>query len=134
MKLKISPTLLIVVIVIIFAGGFILLRKPQPSQQSTSLEQTQTGEAREIAVTAKQWQFSPNPIRVKLGERVRLRIKSVDVAHGFALPDFGINEVLQPGKEVVVEFTADKKGTFSFFCSVQCGVGHSNMRGSLIVE
>ncbi len=89
---------------------------------------------REIKVTARQWEFTPNPIVVNQGERVRLRITSTDVPHGFALPDFGINEVLNPGQEVTVEFTADKAGQFGFFCSVQCGIGHSGMRGSLIVK
>lgn len=87
-----------------------------------------------IQVTAKKWSFNPNPIRVKQGDVVRLEITSLDVTHGFALPDFNIDEVIEPGKKVVVDFLADKKGKFSFFCSVPCGLGHSRMRGQLVVE
>ena len=60
--------------------------------------------------------------------------KSVDVAHGFSLLDFNVNENLEPGKEITVEFIADKKGTFTFYCSVPCGANHKEMKGKLIVK
>lgn len=88
----------------------------------------------EFNVTAKQFSFEPNPIRVKLGDRVRLNITSIDVTHGFSLPDFGISEVLEPGKTTSVEFIANKKGRFAFYCSIVCGAGHTGMRGNIIVE
>ena len=68
------------------------------------------------------------------GDLVKLNITSVDVTHGFALPDFGVNSNLEPGKTVPVEFTADKTGEFSFFCNVYCGEGHKDMKGTLIVK
>jgi cytochrome c oxidase subunit II len=83
---------------------------------------------------AKQWEFLPDTITVNKGDTVHISVKSIDVAHGFALPDFGVNEYLSPGKTVDVEFVADKTGTFTFFCSVQCGSGHSDMSGKLVVE
>lgn len=96
-------------------------QQPQPQTQSFSL-------------TAKQWVFEPETIRVKQGDTVRLSIQSIDVSHGFALPDFGINATLEPGKTETVEFVADKKGVFRFVCSVFCGAGHGDMQGTLIVE
>ncbi len=95
---------------------------------------TAQGGVKEFTMTAKQWEFQPSEITVKKGDTVRLKITSIDVNHGFALPDFNVNARLEPNKEVVVEFTADKAGTFSFFCSVVCGSGHSGMKGTLIVE
>jgi cytochrome c oxidase subunit II len=91
-------------------------------------------EVKEFTMIAKQWEFDPGVIRVNKGDTVRLFVKSIDVAHGFALPDFGVNERLNPEQTVEVEFVADKTGTFTFFCSVQCGSGHSHMNGQLIVE
>lgn len=88
----------------------------------------------EIDMTAKQWEFEPGIIGVKQGDKVKLHIKSIDVTHGFALPDFGVSQRLEPGKEVTVEFTADKKGTYTFFCNVACGAGHRDMKGTLVVE
>ena len=71
---------------------------------------------------------------MKLGDKVRLKVKSIDVDHGLAIPEFGVNLILKPNELQTVEFVADKKGEFPFFCSVYCGVGHGGMRGKLIVE
>ncbi len=93
-----------------------------------------TGEIKEIEIIAKQWEFVPNTIEVNLGDKVELHIESVDVTHGFNLLDFGINERLEPHQDVHVEFIADKKGTFTFSCSVPCGSDHGRMTGQLIVS
>ena len=89
---------------------------------------------KEFSMTAKQWEFIPSEITVNEGDTVKLSIKSIDVAHGIFLREFGIDEYLSPGNTVNIEFVADKKGEFSFFCNVSCGVGHTGMRGKLIVE
>ena len=88
----------------------------------------------EIEIAAKKWEFDPAIITVKEGDRVRLSIKSIDVSHGIAIPDFDVSQTLEPGKTELVEFTADKKGTYTFFCSVFCGSGHRSMKGTLVVE
>jgi len=90
--------------------------------------------AKEFNVIAKQWDFSPRTITVDEGDTVILNIESIDVNHGFVLSTFGISEFLSSGNTVKVEFIADKKGTFSFFCNVQCGSGHGSMRGTLVVQ
>ena len=89
---------------------------------------------KEFTMTAKNWKFEPSIITVNEGDTVKLFIESVDVTHGFQLIDFDVNENLKPGKIVNIEFVADKKGTFSFFCSVPCGSGHQQMKGTLIVK
>ncbi len=91
-------------------------------------------EIMEVDLIAKKFEFSPDTITVEQGVKVVINAKSIDVAHGFSLPDFNINERLEPNQEVRIEFVADKKGTFSFFCSVPCGSGHGSMRGKLIVQ
>ena len=116
----------------------------EPESSSTSTHQTTTGGAasttiptasvKTFTLTAKKWEFEPSTITVNRGDKVVLSIRSVDVTHGFALPDFKINRNLEPGKTVNIEFTADKTGTFTFFCSVFCGEGHPRMNGSLIVK
>ncbi len=99
----------------------------------TSAPAAEPNGVKEIRMTAKQWEFQPATVTVTRGDRVKLIVKSVDVSHGFALPDFNVNTRLEPGVDTIVEFTADKAGTFTFFCSVVCGSGHSEMRGSLVV-
>ena len=144
MKVKITYTQLGLLLAIVAIGGVAVVLSGKARDEGlvngrngavsvTENRSDSNQQVREIRVTARQWEFDPNPIKVKLGEKVRLIVKSEDVTHGMAIPEFGINEVLPPGKEVVIEFQATKKGTFPFFCSVACGEGHAGMRGSLVV-
>ncbi|MDP3766312.1 MAG: cupredoxin domain-containing protein [Nanoarchaeota archaeon] len=93
-----------------------------------------TAPVKEFKMTAKQFMFEPATIEVSKGDRVKLVITSLDVPHGFSIPEYGINERLDPGKPVTIEFKADKEGTFTAFCSVFCGSGHSNMKGKIVVR
>lgn len=103
---------------------------------SVSTDSAVSNNAAEVVIdmTAKKWTFEPSRLEVKKGEVLKLRIKSIDVSHGFALPDFNINQRLEPGQTREVNFVADKVGTFNFFCNVYCGVGHVEMVGQLIVQ
>lgn len=87
-----------------------------------------------IQMVAKQFEFIPATVRVEKGSRVRINVTSVDVPHGFSLPDYNQLAELQPHVPQLVEFIADKTGTFVFSCHVYCGSGHGAMRGELIVE
>jgi len=89
---------------------------------------------KEFKMTAKQFAFEPSTIEVNKGDKVRLIVTSTDVPHGIAIPEYGINERLDPGNPVTIEFTADKQGSFTAFCSVFCGAGHSGMKGKIIVH
>jgi cytochrome c oxidase subunit II len=95
---------------------------------------TQDTEFREFKIIAKDFAFTPDTITVNQGDNVRIIAQSNDVTHGISIPDYGINKRLDPGNTVVIEFTADKVGTFEFFCSTYCGEGHGNMKGKIIVE
>ena len=104
---------------------------------SRSLGQTQPradGSAREIAMTAKRFSFTPEMIKVKQGEKIRLKLTAEDFVQGFSILELGVDETIEPGKETVVEFMADRKGSFRYFCSIECGEGHLAMQGKLIVE
>jgi rhodanese-related sulfurtransferase len=87
----------------------------------------------EKSIIAKKFDFIPNRIEVLRGERVKLYITSVDVAHGIAIDALGINKEIQKGELTIVEFTPDKVGEFEIKCSVYCGFGHGGMKGKLIV-
>ena len=95
---------------------------------------TPTQGVHEIQVTLRKYEFSPGSLRVRKGEQVRLIMAAVDHDHGFKLDDFDINQKIPKGTTVVVEFTADKVGTFQFRCSNVCGIGHRGMKGTLVVE
>jgi cytochrome c oxidase subunit 2 len=88
----------------------------------------------EIQVTLRKYEFNPGTLRVRKGEQVKLVMTAADHDHGFKLDDFNINQKILKGTTVVVEFTADKAGTFQFRCSSVCGLGHRGMKGTLVVE
>ena len=111
-------------------GATAMLNAPRYAAQNDK----STLQAHEIQVTAKKYEFSPNPIRVKKGEPVKLIITATDHDHGFSLEAFHIKQKLKKGEPATIEFTPDKAGTFPFKCSVFCGMGHGGMKGALVVE
>lgn len=88
----------------------------------------------EFKITATRFMFNPSQIKVGHGQKVTLHLVSLDVAHGFALPEYGIEVELLPNEPVDVSFIADRKGNFPFVCSIICGSDHASMVGNLIVE
>ena len=107
----------------------------QNTNTTTVNQNTNTAsQTKEFNVTAQQFSFNPSTIRVKLGDRVRLNITSTDVEHGFAIDALGVSQTIPAGQTTTVEFTASETGTFTFYCNVVCGAGHSDMQGQLIVE
>lgn len=110
---------------------------PQVTQKTTVTTPTNSpvvGDVKEFTMTAKKFEFSPANITVKEGDKVKLTINSLDVPHGFAIDELGIKQDIEVGKPTTIEFTATKKGTFRFYCSLFCGTGHKEMEGQLIVE
>ena len=107
---------------------------PAGDKEAEEMVAVSNSEVKEFKMTAKQFAFVPETIEVNKGDKVRLIVTSTDIPHGIAIPEYGINERLDPGKEVSIEFTADKQGTFTAFCSVFCGSGHSNMKGKIVVR
>jgi mono/diheme cytochrome c family protein len=66
---------------------------------------------------------------------VRLRIRSEDVVHGFAIGRMGVDAgPVEPGKVVTVEFAADRPGEYTFYCTMWCDPNHPRMRGTLEVR
>jgi len=109
----------------------------QPAQQIAPVQPAPAEEPAKVVdvnMIAKQFEFDPSVITVNRGDTVRIHVRSIDVTHGFALPEYGISERLPPNQAVDIEFVADKQGTFTFFCNIPCGSGHGSMRGTLIVN
>lgn len=88
----------------------------------------------EVKVASFQFGFTPNVIRVNLGDEVVVALSSKDVSHGFYLDGYGIQETVDPGQKKEIRFTADRAGTYRFRCAVTCGSLHPFMIGQLVVE
>ena len=135
--------LLVAAVIVLLVGGYLYVNQSKQLTTTTEITPTEatamtdgTSEApvKEFTMTAKKFEFDPAEIRVKQGDKVRLKITSIDVDHGMAIPSLGIDVKLKPNIEEIVEFTADKTGEFEFSCSVFCGEGHRGMKGKIIVE
>ena len=107
--------------------------EPVSEEVSPSSEPAESP-TKEFTMVAKQWEFQPSTITVNKNDHVRISITSTDVSHGFRLSEYGINEKIVPGETTIVDFVADKEGTFSFSCSIPCGQGHGGMSGKLVVK
>ena len=90
--------------------------------------------ARTIKIQAKKFEYTPNEIKVKKGEKIMLELTALDFVHGFNLPDFKIRTDIPPGKVTKVALNPTETGRFTFLCDNFCGDGHEEMNGILIVE
>ena len=107
---------------------------PPPDPEDVAGDNDPVSTIKTFDMVAKQWDFVPSTITVNKGDTVKMIINSIDVKHGIAIPEFGVNSDLNPGEITTIEFVADKSGSFRFFCSVFCGSGHGSMEGTLIVN
>lgn len=96
----------------------------------------------QIYVTGKQWMWKVqypggqreiNALHVPLGRPVQLLLTSEDVIHDFSIPVLRIKHDVLPGRYQSLWFTATQAGSFRFYCTQFCGIGHSRMTGTLIV-
>lgn len=88
---------------------------------------------RTVHVGVRRYTWDPKVITVKKGEKVHLIIHNADVKHGMVIPAFGVNADI-PEDGAIIDFVAEKVGTFEFFCSVWCGEGHMEMQGKIVVQ
>lgn len=135
----INKNLIIGVIVLAVVGvGAALLFKSAPSQTLAPATQTQvtsapteavsvpeaTGSAvssdvKEFTVTGANYKFDPKTITVKKGDKVKITLKSTGGFHNFIIDELNVKTpIVETGKSVTVEFTADKIGKFEYYCSV----------------
>jgi cytochrome c oxidase subunit 2 len=89
---------------------------------------------RTIDVTVSRYAFSPKRIEVRVGERIRLNVLSVDGTPGFHVNALGLNAGIPPGaRSATVELTPKEVGIFEINCSKYCGRGQGRRTALLIV-
>ncbi len=91
-----------------------------------------------VNMTAVRSHFTPDTVRVKLGDTVHLHLTNVeqahDATHGFSIASYDINVSLEPGEHSNLTFKADKAGVFPLYCTEFCSALHLEMAGYLLVE
>jgi len=103
-----------------------LPEKPQYEPPPTT--PMETGNTVEIKMETKNNEFLPTEITANKGDKVKLTITAQNAGHTFTLPQYNIDRELKLGEDEVIEFLADKEGTFVFYCKT-----HSTMKGKLTI-
>ena len=76
------------------------------------------GEA-SFTVIGGNFYYDLDDITVQEGDEVTITFKAAEGTHDFVLDEFGVqSETVSGDDETTVTFTADKKGTFEFYCSI----------------
>ncbi len=89
---------------------------------------------KEFTITGSNFSLSPSLITVKKGDRVKITFKNSQGFHDFVINEFGVaTKQAQAPDEEILEFTADKVGSFEYYCSVGSHRA-MGMKGILKVE
>jgi len=136
--MKTKRSLIVIVAIIIVGAGIAVISRsartsplaeiPAASPQPSSVPVVS------FNVEGGMFYFKPNEIRVKQGHRVKITFTNVKGMHNLVIDEFNAKSAtLQASQSATVEFLADKKGTFEFYCSV-ANHRKQGMVGNLIVE
>jgi cytochrome c oxidase subunit 2 len=73
-------------------------------------------------------------LHLPLNQPVKMLLRSNDVLHDFYVPEFRSRMNMVPGMVTSFWFTPTRTGRFEVLCAQLCGVGHFNMRGTVVVD
>ena len=76
---------------------------------------------------------SSGTMYIQRGVTFLLRIHAEDVIHSFYVPDLGIKIDAVPGITNIFWVRGDITGTYTVQCAEFCGMGHSQMHGTVVV-
>ena len=96
-----------------------------------------------VKVTARQWSWSfeypeynitSSTLNLPVDKQVLLQLTSLDVLHGFWVPEFRLKQDVVPGTTKELRVTPDRVGEYKVRCSVICGTSHAKMEQPTIVQ
>ena len=130
MSLRTRLGTLILAVTLIGIGSWWVSRLAVAAQASP----VQPAAEHNFRITAKRYSFTPNRIEVTEGDLIRVELRADDIAHSLTIDDYRISKRVEAGQPVVLEFRAERAGTFPFYCNLQIDEGCRSMRGELIVR
>ena len=91
-----------------------------------------------VHLTSQAPAFGLREFTVRQGDEVTIILTNLDkvedLTHGFAIPDYDINFVVNPQQTKSVTFKTDKPGVYWVYCTNFCHALHLEMRSRMIVE
>ncbi|MBD2136758.1 cytochrome c oxidase subunit II [Anabaena sp. FACHB-1237] len=97
----------------------------------------------EIDVLAKQWAWvfhypennvTSTELHLPSDRRIRLKLHSEDVLHGFYIPAFRVKQDIIPGHNIDFEFTPIRPGEYRLIDSQYSGTYFATMTANVVVE
>ena len=127
-------------VILVFIGYFSFAELQQdfqrPSDAVTDLDIAVSGHQfgwtytypGDVQVKSEGLTAADNPLVVPTGKLVRLKMDSVDVIHGFWVPDLMGKTDLVPGYDNYTWFKVSQPGEWRGECTELCGAGHYTMQ------
>jgi nitrous-oxide reductase len=87
-----------------------------------------------VKITSQAPAFSLREFKLKVTLILTNLDKVEDLTHGFAIPKYNVNFIVNPQETASVTFKADKPGVYWCYCTHFCHALHLEMRSRMIVE
>lgn len=75
-----------------------------------------------------------NELHLPVDRPVKLLLRSKDVLHNFAVPQFRVKMDMIPGSVSYAWFTPTRTGKYDVLCMELCGIAHYAMRGYVVIR
>ncbi len=89
-----------------------------------------------VKVISQQWSwqfqypeylFASRDLYLPVGKQVNLQMTSLDVIHGFFVPEFRLKQDIVPGRTTELRINPNRIGKYQITCSQLCGAKHTEM-------
>lgn len=145
-----SMRLIYLGIFMLAVADFFFLYKEGPTW--TKIEETLPKDDFHVAIIGRQWLWEivyPGPdgklytaddvkkinqFYMPVNSVVHMDIQSYDVIHSVFIPNARFKQDALPGRNITRWVKMTKTGTYPLTCAEICGIGHANMKGTIIVQ
>jgi heme/copper-type cytochrome/quinol oxidase subunit 2 len=89
---------------------------------------------RQFTIVAKDFAFEPPRMVVDVGDLVKITLVAEDMPHALTIDAYRLCKRAAPGHPAVIEFRADQRGTYVYYCSLTADSRCRGMKGELVVR